>query len=102
MILALGTGIISPGIWWLNWVKGDRHYLIYIDKVSVYFAEWEGKGWIRISLWSWVTLGRFCLSRLRRWSRLVSCWWWILWAWMRIIWERGWNISNCWAMRGRI
>ncbi len=80
MIFTSGIGVIPPGIWWLNWIKGDRHYLIYTEEVSAYFTEWEGERWIRISLRSRIILGRrwSWLNRLRRQSRLVSCLWWIL------------------------
>ncbi len=66
MIFTTGSSIIPPGVWWLNWVKGNQYYLIYTDEVSIYFAEWEGKGWIRISWWSRVIWGWSRLSRRRR------------------------------------
>ncbi len=43
MIFASGTGIIPPGVWWLDWVQENWHYLIYTDEVSVYFTEWKEK-----------------------------------------------------------
>ncbi len=72
MILTPGTDIIPPGIRLLNWVKGNRYYLIYTDEVSVYFPEWEGKRWIRVSLGSRVILRWSRLSGLWKWPGLVS------------------------------
>ncbi len=95
MIFTSGTSVIPPRIWWLNWVQGNRHYLIYTEEVSVYFTKWKRERWIRISRWSRIILGKRWsrLNRLSRLSGLVSCLWWILWAGVRIIWERGWNVS---------